>query len=97
MHITWGHRGCRRPKQTQPVTSSFIIIPHCHARRHHAPHRCQPIVVVIMILIVAILVVIMLLVVIMILIVAILFSLCHHDPRDCCHHPRHPMVGGQWI
>ena len=52
MHITWGHLGCRRPERLQPVTSSFIIIPHCHDHRHHHRHHhhhhrhhgCHPIV-----------------------------------------------------
>ena len=52
MHITWGHRGCRRPKQTQPVTSSFIIIPHCHAQ-----------VIVIMLLIIRVIIVIIVIIV----------------------------------
>ena len=53
MHITWGHLGCRRPERLQPVTSSFIIIPHCHDHHHHQHqhnhhhyhhHGCHPIV-----------------------------------------------------
>ena len=47
MHITWGHRDCRRPEQLQPVTSSFIIIPPCHPHQHfyhfdpHQHHGCR--------------------------------------------------------